>query len=122
MRKISDRQWSVLEPLLPRQDYSKGGRPRADDRKVLEGIIWILRTGAQWNELPTKFGSPMTCWRRLKNWQQQGVWDKIWKHLLKELEKEKKIDWDITFLDGTFAPAKKGGSKLASPRKVKAPR
>ena len=91
MRKLSDRQWQVIEPLLPRQDFSRGGRPRAEDRKTLEGILWILRTGAQWDELPVKYGSPMTCWRRLKNWQKLGVWKSIWKKLLVMLEKEGKI-------------------------------
>lgn len=122
MRKLSDRQWRYLEPLLPRQSFTKGGRPRADDRKTLDGILWILRTGAQWNELPTKYGFPMTCWRRLKAWQEKGVWKRIWKQLLVDLEKENKIEWDISFLDGTFAPAKKGGSKLVSPRKARAPK
>lgn len=111
MRKLSDRQWQVIEPLLPRQDFSKGGRPRADDRKTLEGILWILRTGAQWDELPGKYGSPMTCWRRLRDWQKLGVWKTIWKKLLVLLEKEGKIEWEVSFLDGTFAPAKKGDSK-----------
>ncbi|OIO12656.1 hypothetical protein AUJ73_05220 [Candidatus Gottesmanbacteria bacterium CG1_02_37_22] len=111
MRKLSDRQWQVIEPLLPRQDFSRGGRPRAEDRKTLEGILWILRTGAQWDELPVKYGSPMTCWRRLKNWQKLGVWKSIWKKLLVMLEKEGKIEWEVSFLDGTFAPAKKGDSK-----------
>lgn len=120
MRKLSDRQWRIIEPLLPRQDFSRGGRPRADDRKVIDGILWILRTGAQWNELPTKYGPAMTCWRRLKAWQKKGVWKTIWKELLRMLEKEEKIEWEVTYLDGTFSPAKKGGPKSALPRKAKA--
>lgn len=113
MKKLSDKQWSIIEPMLPRQDFTKGGRPRANDKKTLEGILWILRTGAQWNELPPKYGNPMTCWRRLKQWEQQGVWKKIWKKLLAILDKENKIEWEVSYLDGTFAPAKKGGSKSA---------
>lgn len=111
MRKLSDRQWSLIEPMFPRQDFTKGGRPRADDKRTLEGILWILRTGAQWNELPAKYGNPMTCWRRLKRWEKQGVWKRIWRKLLAILDKEGKIEWEVSYLDGTFAPAKKGDSK-----------
>ncbi len=111
MRKLSERQWRLIEPLLPRQDFRKGGRPRADDKKTIEGILWVLRTGAQWNELPGKYGSPMTCWRRLKTWQKQGVWKKIWQRLVVLLDKENNVDLEVTYLDGTFAPAKKGGQK-----------
>ena len=109
MRKLSERQWGLIEPLLPRQDLRKGGRPRADDKRTVEGILWVLRTGAQWNELPTKYGSPMTCWRRLKNWQRQGVWNSIWQRFLVLLDKEEKVSLEVTYLDGTFTPAKKGG-------------
>ena len=111
MRKLSQSQWAVIEPLLPHQDFRKGGRPRANDKKTIEGILWVLRTGAQWNELPVKYGSPMTCWRRLNNWQKKGVWRKIWKKLLIILDKQSKIDLEVTYLDGTFAPAKKGDLK-----------
>jgi len=111
MRKLSEKQWSILEPLLPKQDYSRGGRPRAEDKRTVEGIIWVLTTGAQWDELPSKYGSPMTCWRRLRDWQKLGIWKNIWKKLLAMLEKGGKIEWEVSFLDGTFAPAKKGGSK-----------
>jgi transposase len=111
MRKLSQRQWSVIEPLLPRQDFRKGGRPRADDKKTIEGILWVLRTGAQWNELPEKYGKPMTCWRRLNSWQKQGVWKKIWKQALIMLDKQDQVSMEVTYLDGTFAPAKKGDAK-----------
>jgi transposase len=122
MRKLSEKQWAIIEPLLPRQNFSRGGRPRADDRKTIEGIIWILRTGAQWDELPTKYGSPATCWRRLRDWEKQGVWKKIWKQVLKLLDEQDKIVWEVTYMDATFAPAKKGGQKLVLPGKAKVPR
>jgi len=111
MRKLSDRQWDLLEPLLPRQDYTRGGRPRADDRKTIDGIRWILTTGAQWDELPTKYGSGKTVWRRFTQWKKQGVWRAIWQKLLVILDQEDKITWDISYLDGTFASAKKGDQK-----------
>ena len=111
MRQLSAKQWALIEPLLPRQDYSRGGRPRADDKKTIEGILWILTTGAQWNELPAKYGKPTTCWRRLQTWKQQGVWKRIWDHLLILLDKQQKISWEVSYLDGTFSPAKKGVTK-----------
>lgn len=111
MRKLSQRQWRLIEPELPKQDFRKGGRPRADDKRTIEGILWVLRTGAQWDELPKKYGSPMTCWRRLKNWKQQGIWRKIWQKLLVLLDKEEQVHLEATYLDGTFSPAKKGELK-----------
>lgn len=109
MRKLPEKHWRLIEPLLPKQDFTKGGRPRADDRQTIEGILWILRTGAQWDELPEKYGSPVTCWRRLKEWENQGIWKKIHKQLLKLLDEQDKIVWNISYIDATFAPAKKGG-------------
>lgn len=109
MRALSQKQWALIEPLLPKQSYEKGGRPRADDKKTVEGIIWILTTGAQWSELPAKYGKSTTCWRRFTRWKKQGVWRKIWQELLVLLDKQDKIEWDIAYMDGTFASAKKGG-------------
>jgi len=111
MRKLSDKQWNILQPLLPRQDFSKGGKPRVDDKKTVEGILWILTTGAQWSELPAKYGSSVTCWRRFTQWKKQGVWKSIWQKLLVILDKQDKLTWEIAYLDGTFASAKKGGKK-----------
>ena len=111
MRKLSDKQWDILQPLLPRQDFSKGGKPRSDDKKTVEGILWILTTGAQWSELPAKYGSPVTCWRRFTQWKKQGVWRNIWQKLLVMLDKQEKLTWEVAYLDGTFASAKKGGKK-----------
>lgn len=122
MRKLSERQWKIIEPLLPKQDYTKGGRPRADDKQTFEGILWILRTGAQWNELPAQYGNPMTCWRRLHTWQKKGVWKKVWETLLGTLNRQDKIVFELFALDATFAPAKKGGQKSVSPKKAKVPR
>ena len=98
----------TLAPLLPKQTFKKGGRPRADDRKTLEGILWILRTGSQWSELPPKYGAPSTCWRRLRDWEENGTGEHIWRTLLATLQKEDRIDWAMAFLDGGFVPAKKG--------------
>lgn len=88
---LSQEQWEKIEPLLPKQDKRKGGRPRSDDRKVLNGILWILKTGCQWSALPKEYGSYVTCWRRLRDWEETGVWIKIWRKFLSDLDKEDKI-------------------------------
>jgi len=107
MRKLSDKQWEILSSLLPRQDFSRGGRPRAEDRKVFEAIRWVLTTGAQWDEVPDKYGSGKTAWKRFSQWKRQGVLKDVWQKLLVMLDSEGKIVWDVTYLDGTFASAKK---------------
>ncbi len=81
--KLTDEQWAKIEPLLPRLAVSKrGGRPWADSRKVFEGILWILRTGAPWEDMPKKYASGSTCWRRLRDWEEQDVWLDIWRAFL----------------------------------------
>jgi hypothetical protein len=112
MRKLSEKQWSIIEPLLPKQDFSRGGRPRVDNRQIFEAIRWVLTTGAQWDEVPTKYGSGKTAWKRFTAWKKQGVWKKIWQQLLVMLDKQDKITWEVSYLDGTFASAKKGGQKM----------
>lgn len=112
MTNLTSEQWELLEPLFPKQNFEKGGRPRADDRRTLNGILWVLKTGAQWSEMPKDYGSCVTCWRRLKRWQEENIWPKIWKRLLTVLDKKERIDWAISFLDGSFVPARKGEQKL----------
>ena len=84
------------------------GRPRRDDRQVLEGILWVLRSGARWQDVPREYGSATTCWRRLKQWEEAGVWETIWRAVLATLEARQRLDWAHAFLDGSFVPAKKG--------------
>lgn len=110
---LSERQWQKIEPLLPR--HRSKGRPWANNRKVLEGILWILRTGARWIDLPEEYASPSTCWRRLKLWEEQGVWLKIWRSFLTELNERGRIRWSECFMDATFAPAKKGSPRRENP-------
>lgn len=106
--KLTDEQWKKIEPLLPKPKTSRrGGRPWADNRNVFEGILWILRTGAPWADLPKRYSSPSTCWRRLRQWEEQGVWLKIWRAFLAELDEQGQWDWAEAFVDGSFAPAKK---------------
>ena len=105
-RELTDEQWKIIAPHLP--PPKRTGRPRADDRKVLEGILWLLRSGARWQDVPREYGSPTTCWRRLRQWEESGVWERIWRAILASLEKRQKLDWAQAFLDGSSVPAKKG--------------
>jgi transposase len=96
-----------------------GGRPPADDRQVLEGILWILRSGARWCDLPEEFPSPSTCWRRLRDWEEQEVWLEIWRAFLSELNERQQLKWSESFMDGSFAPAKKGATESEKPSGVR---
>lgn len=113
---VTDEQWKKLEPLLPQYKPSpKGGRRRRDNREVFEGIAWVLRSGARWKDLPERYPSPTTCWRRLQDWEEQGVWLRLWRKFLSELDEQSQLDWEETFADGSFASAKKGGPAWARP-------
>src|SRR5213082_3535067 len=109
-RLLTDEQWELIAPLFPRptRRADKRGRPPAANRACLEGILWILQTGAAWRFLPDEFPSPATCWRRLQQWEQEGVWLNACRTLLGALDEEGLLKWDETFLDGSFATAKKG--------------
>jgi transposase len=120
-RLLSDAQWEKIRPLLPGpRSRRRGGRPRASDRKVLEGILWILRSGARWQDMPEEFPAPATCWRRLRDWEEQGVWLDIWRAFLAELNERKQLQWSESFLDGSFAPAKKGALESEKPSETRA--
>mgnify|MGYP002065527290 FL=1 len=119
-RFINDDQWKLLEPLLPKQKRNpKGGRPAIHNREVLEGILWVLRTGARWKDLPERYPSASTCWRRLRLWEEQGVWLDVWRKFLSMLDEKGALDWQEAFIDGSFAPAKKGGPLLGLPNGAK---
>lgn len=109
---VSDQLWTRIEPLLPEEPPKpKGGRPRVPDRACLTGIIFVLRSGIPWELLPQELGcgSGMTCWRRLRDWQAAGVWDRLHQTLLDELGTADQIDWSRACVDSASIPAKKGG-------------
>jgi transposase len=114
---LTDEQWQLIEPLLPppRRREDNRGRPWASNRACFEGILWILQTGAAWRFLPDEYPSPSTCWRRLKQWEEEDVWLDAWRALLGALDEEGLLKWDETFLDGSFAPAKKGAPPSVKP-------
>ncbi|MCM2495536.1 transposase, partial [Burkholderia glumae] len=106
-RKISNELWVELEPLIPElTPSSKGGRRRTvDDRAALNGILYVLQTGIPWEDLPQElgFGSGMTCWRRLRDWQAAGLWHRQHLAMLRRLREHDQIDWERASLGGASA-------------------
>ena len=105
--ELTDAQWRRLRPWMP--PPARTGRTRADDRATLNGILWVLRSGARWQDVPRQYGSPTTCWRRLVTWQTIGVWTRLWQAFLTSLDAQDRLRWSQAFLDGSFVPAKKWG-------------
>jgi transposase len=113
---VSDELWAIINPLLPpAPPRPQGGRPRLSDRAVLTGILFVLKTGIQWEWLPQEMGcgSGMTCWRRLRDWQQAGVWQRVQEELLRRLRHADRIDFSRASLDNAFVRAKGGAKKRA---------
>jgi transposase len=120
-RVLTDDQWDRIAPHLPKHPPSpKGGRPRADDRECLEGILWLLRTGARWQDIPVDLPSGSTCWRRLQDWSGDGVLEKVQAILIEELADRGRVDLRELLADATFIRAKKGGRTSARPRLARA--
>lgn len=119
---ISDELWERIEPLIPASlPTPKGGRPRVSDRAALTGIVFVLRTGIQWELLPQEMGCGcgMTCWRRLHAWSEAGVWQRIWEMFLDDLGKAEAIDWRRAIIDSSSVRAVFGGRAPArTPRIV----
>ncbi len=111
---VSDELWGVVEPLLPPEPpRPKGGRPRIPNRAVLTGILFVLKSGIGWELLPQELGcgSGMTCWRRLRDWQQAGVWERLHQTLLQRLADAEQLDWSRAALDAASVPAKRGAAR-----------
>jgi transposase len=122
-RRLTTTQWDAIRIHLPPAKASpRGGRPRVEDRRCFEGILWMLWTGAQWSELPRRYGSPSTCWRRLKHWEETGVLLKLWRAFLAQLHDQEKLRWDECLADGSFVPAKRGDPKSGRPSGARAQR
>jgi len=111
---VTDELWAIVEPLLPPEPPKpQGGRPRIDERAVLTGILFVLKSGIPWEMLPQEMGcgSGMTCWRRLKEWHEAGVWDRLHRMLLDRLGEADKIGWSRASLDSASVPAPGGAKK-----------
>lgn len=118
--RLKEEYWNILKPLLPRFKKRKTvGRPRRGDKEVLEGIIWVLKSGARWRDLPSEYPPYQTCHRRFQEWEAQGVIDKILRKLSSRLFDLGIINIKEAFIDGSFAAAKKGAIKLVKLRKEK---
>lgn len=110
-RAINVELWKKIERLLPEaKPRDKGGRPRVSDQQALNGILFVLRTGIAWEDLPQElgFGSGMTCWRRLREWQTAGVWHHLHLLLLAQLRAAGKLDFSRASIDGASVPSPRG--------------
>lgn len=110
--RLSNQQWKLLSPILKLEKKETRGRPRVNDRRILNGILWILRTGAPWKDMPTKYPPYQTCHRRFQEWSRNRYFDEILASLAQDMETRGGISLEECFIDGTFASAKKGGLKL----------
>jgi transposase len=117
---VSDELWERIESLLPKEErrFRYPGRRPVPDRDVLCGILFVLHTAIQWEHLPQElgFGSGMTCWRRLRDWNEAGVWQRLHEVLLAELNAAARLDWSRAVVDSGHVRALKGGSTRAPRR------
>ena len=102
--ELTDDQWDRLEPLLPPQCPATG-RPNKNHRTILNGILWILRTGAPWRDLPERYGPWQTVYSRFRRWQEAGIWDRILRELQIEAAHDDQIDGSITMIDSSSVRA-----------------
>jgi transposase len=122
---VTDELWEVIEALLSEEPPKpKGGRPRIDDRAALTGILFVLKSGIPWEMLPQEMGcgSGMTCWRRLKEWHEAGVWERLHLRLLDRLGEADHIDWERASLDSASVAAPGGAKRPARIRRTRANR
>lgn len=112
-RDLTDLQWASLNPLIPEptRRNDRRGRPWKDRRAVLNGVLWVLRTGAPWAELPDRYPSYQTCHRRFQQWVRSGILKGVLEALAEDLHAQGRLDVREAFIDGSFAPAKKGARR-----------
>lgn len=120
---LKDPQWTLLEPLIPQPHVRPDGRgrPWRHARDVLNGILWVLRTGAPWQDIPHRYPSPATCHRRFQEWVRSGVFEKILRALARDLRDRGRLDLTECFVDATFVGAKRGGFVWAPPNGERVP-
>jgi len=104
--ELTDKQWNMIEPYLP--PPARTGRPRSNDRMILNGIIYVLITGCRWSEMPEKYGDDSTANLRLRKWQQKGIWKKILSCVIKSAHKSGKLNLQRISVDSSSIPNKKG--------------
>jgi len=101
---LTNEQWERIEPLLPKAK-TKRGRPVQDHRELLNGMIWILRTGAPWRDMPERYGKWTTIYSRFQRWRKSGIWVKMFAELQTALDVESNVDWEVHFIDSTTVRA-----------------
>jgi transposase len=109
-REVSDAQWQAIAPYLPAAAGT--GRPRVDDRRLVNGIIYVLLSGCRWGDMPSQYGSAKTAWRRHKELQEHGVWDRVLQALRDQGDRAGAVDRQAVALDATTVEAKKGARRL----------
>ena len=124
---IDDELWTMIEPLLPKpkpRRFRHAGRKPIGNRQALSGIVFVLKTGIPWEDLPQEMGCGcgMTCWRRLRDWQAAGVWQALHERLLAKLQAADQIDWSRAVVDSASVRAVHGGKKQARIPRIKAKR
>ena len=124
--EVSDALWQRIEPLLPvkQRRFRYPGRKPLDDRLVLQAILFVLHTGVGWEHLSQElgFGCGMTAWRRLRVWQQAGVWERLHELLLPELHAADQLEWERAIADSSHLQAKKGAPRAVPARLIGAAR
>ena len=117
--ELTEKQWEVVKDLIPESPKRSDGkgRPRRSSRDVLNGILWVLRTGAPWKDIPSRYPPYQTCHRRFQEWTKQGLFKEIVAQLALDLYKRGKLDLTEGAIDGTFSGAKKGAQTWAKQRK-----
>lgn len=101
--ELSDEQWERLAALLPQK--AKSGRPAADHRRIVNGILWVIRTGAPWRDLPERYGSWSTVYSRFQRWRKAGIWEGIFAAVQQMADAAGELDWEVHYVDGTIVRA-----------------
>ena len=120
---IPEGLWPIIANILPPPvPKPRGSRPRISDRAALSGILFVLRSGIAWEDLPPELGcgSGVTCWRRLRDWQEAGVWERLHQELLRRLRGANRIDFSRVAVDSSSIPAKKGALPRAQIQRIAA--
>src|SRR5215468_4352226 len=102
--ELSDEEWEGIQPLLPARKPATG-RENLDHRMVVNGMIWILRSGAPWRDLPERYGKWTTVYSRFQRWSKAGVWEKVLKALQERADETGELNWEVHFVDGSVVRA-----------------
>src|SRR5688572_9916911 len=121
---LTDKQWAVIEPMFskPRRRADGRGRPWRDPRDIVNAVLWIMRTGAPWADLPSRYPPRSTVHRRFQQWTDDGTWLRVVQELARDLETRGRLKLDEAFIDGTHAGAKRGVDALRELAAVWPPR